>query len=74
MARIVFLTFTDKSMKAGRRRVSQQAREIEVYPEVFGASDKALPPAFRQRFHEYLRPEHRGYGYSHGIRSVQGSH
>jgi hypothetical protein len=63
MARKVFLTFADKRMKAGRRRICQQAREMETYTEVFGASEKDLAPAFRQRFSEYLRPEHRGYGY-----------
>jgi hypothetical protein len=36
---------------------------MEQYTDIVGATEKDLAPAFRKRFNEYLRPEHRGYGY-----------
>ncbi|WP_216901300.1 hypothetical protein [Synechococcus sp. CCY 9618] len=63
MAQRVLVTFTDQRMKAARRRLCRQAKEMEVYTEIVGASQKDLDLAFRQRFQAYLTPEHRGFGY-----------
>jgi len=63
MAKRVFVTFTDDRMKAARRRICRQAKEMEVYTDIIGASEQDLDPAFRQRFKEFLTPEHRGFGY-----------
>jgi hypothetical protein len=63
MSRQVFLTFADQRMKAGRKRIYRQARDMEIYTDFIAASDKDLAPGFRKRFRDYLRPEHRGYGY-----------
>ncbi|KEF42989.1 MAG: hypothetical protein ER33_03735 [Cyanobium sp. CACIAM 14] len=50
-------------MKVARRRLCQQAKAMEVYTQIVGASPRDLNPSFRQRFKEYLTPEHRGFGY-----------
>lgn len=63
MTRKVLVTFTDSRMKVARRRLCRQAREMNVYTDIFGASERDLDPVFRQRFREYLTPDHRGYGY-----------
>jgi hypothetical protein len=63
MAKRVLVTFTDSRMKAARRRLCRQAKEMEVYSEIVSASERDLSPDFRQRFKNYLTPEHRGFGY-----------
>jgi hypothetical protein len=63
MPKRVLVTFADNRMKAARRRLCRQAREMDVYTEIIGASEKDLDPQFRQRFREFLTPEHRGFGY-----------
>jgi hypothetical protein len=40
MSRQVFLTFADQRMKAGRKRICQQAREMDINTDIIGASDK----------------------------------
>ena len=63
MAKRVLVTFTDSRMKAARQRLCRQAKEMQVYTDIVGASERDLTPEFRQRFKEYLSPEHRGFGY-----------
>ncbi len=63
MVQHVLVTFTDERMKVARRRLCRQAKEMDLYTQIIGASQKDLDPAFRQRFREYLNPEHRGFGY-----------
>ena len=63
MTKRVLVTFTDSRMKTARRRLCRQAKEMQVYTDIFGASEKDLNPEFRQRFKDYLTPEHRGFGY-----------
>ncbi len=63
MAKRVLVTFTDSRMKVARRRLCRQAKEMGVYTDVFGASEQDLTADFRQRFKDYLTPEHRGFGY-----------
>jgi hypothetical protein len=63
MTKRVLVTFTDHRMKVARRRLCRQAKDMGVYTDVLGASEFDLDPAFRQRFRDYLTPEHRGFGY-----------
>ncbi|MCP9857619.1 MULTISPECIES: hypothetical protein [unclassified Cyanobium] len=63
MSKRVLVTFTDSRMKAARLRICRQAEEMGVYTDIFGASEQDLNPDFRRRFKDYLRPEHRGFGY-----------
>jgi hypothetical protein len=63
MSKRVLVTFADSRMKKSRQRLCAQAKEMNVYTDVFGASEKDLSPDFRQRFKEFLTPEHRGFGY-----------
>jgi hypothetical protein len=50
-------------MKTARHRLCRQAKEMGVYTDVFGASERDLAADFRQRFKDYLTPEYRGFGY-----------
>jgi hypothetical protein len=63
MPKRVLVTFSDHRMKAARRRLCRQAREMDVYTDIISASEKNLAPEFRRRFKEFLTPEHRGFGY-----------
>ena len=59
----IFLTFSDQRMKAARKRICQQARELNVYSCVIGASERSLDRDFRERYRHILASEHKGYGY-----------
>jgi hypothetical protein len=59
----IFLTFTDRRMKAARKRICQQARDLNVYSRVIGSSERSLDRDFRQRYRHILTPDHKGYGY-----------
>ena len=50
MAKRVLVTFTDSRMKAARQRLCRQAKEMQVYTDIVGASERDLTPEFRQRF------------------------
>ncbi len=63
MTKRVLVTFTDQRMKAARRRLCRQAKEMDVYSDILSASERDLDRDFRHRFKEYLTAEHRGFGY-----------
>jgi hypothetical protein len=63
MTRRIFLTFTDRRMQTARKRICQQARSLNVYSDVIGASENSLDRDFRHRYASILNEKHKGYGY-----------
>jgi hypothetical protein len=63
MSRRIFLTFTDRRMQSARVRICKQAKALNVYNEVIGASERSLDRDFRERYKNILNDKHKGYGY-----------
>lgn len=59
----IFLTFTDEKMKKSRNRICKQAREMDVYDEIIGYSEKDLSVEFSKKFNTILNSNTRGYGF-----------
>ena len=59
----VFLTFGDSKMDLARRRICRQAKRMQAYTRVIGASEEDLDPEFRDHFKDHLIKHTRGFGY-----------
>jgi hypothetical protein len=63
MSARVFLTFTDHRMKAARQRICKQAKSLNFYTQVVGASEHSLDGEFRLKYQDILNSMHKGFGY-----------
>lgn len=59
----VFLTFSDSGMRRSLLRISEQARSLGFYDEIFALDEKNLDAVFVERFASRLTLGSRGYGY-----------
>lgn len=58
-----FVTFADRRYQISIKRICRQAKEMEVFASVLGASEFHLNSAFRHKFADQLNPSVRGFGY-----------
>jgi len=59
----IFLTFADSKMELARRRICRQAKKMNAYTQIIGASEENLDPQFRELFKQHLIKHSRGFGY-----------
>lgn len=50
-------------MKRARSRICRQARDLNFYSAVIGASERSLDQEFRWRYRHILNKDHQGFGY-----------
>jgi hypothetical protein len=50
-------------MKAARQRICRQARDLNFYTKIIGASEHSLDREFKNRYRDILNSDHKGYGY-----------
>lgn len=58
-----FCSFADKRLHRSLNRISIQAKAMQIYDSIHVVDESFLHPDFRTKFHQYLRPSVRGYGY-----------
>lgn len=58
-----FLTFADSRMHRSLKRIENQAKEMQVYDEIFICNEFSLDEEFRKNLKNKLVPGTRGYGY-----------
>jgi hypothetical protein len=63
MSERIFLTFTDRRMKAARQRICKQAKNLNFYTQVIGTSEHSLDREFKDRYQDILNSNNKGYGY-----------
>lgn len=63
MGEKIFLTFADSRMKASAKRITNQAKSMEVYERIISANEFDLDTAFRKSFKSRLILGSRGFGY-----------
>ncbi|MFM7236220.1 MAG: hypothetical protein ACKOYK_05530 [Cyanobium sp.] len=62
MGQRIFLTFTDRRMRAARKRICKQATDLQFYHRVIGGSERSLDREFRKKYKAILNADNK-YGY-----------